>query len=277
MGNAASDEAVEKAISAGSLTDSRQSRDRQQHHESKPDERDVEREDHQAETLQQLEGSFRAALFHDRLAHRERQCGRDAQRGELHDDAGEFEHHLRHGLTESEHRLLRAAPHLRQPDREEHRPEDDLQHLVVCGRIEKTLRHDVLEHTRERDLPCRRDRTGGLWRYQRHADTGLQDVDGEQADEERECRDDFEIDDGLQGEPADALHVVAVSRDADDQRAEDERHDDRFDHPEKYRGDRAKGDREPGEKDSDQHADHHGRDDPLREGTATEEGPHGAA
>ena len=37
----------------------------------------------------------------------------------------------------------------------------------------------------------------------------------------------------------DALHVVAVARDAHDQRTEDDRHDDRLDHPQEDRGERA--------------------------------------
>ena len=64
---------------------------------------------------------------------------------------------------------------------------------------------------------------------------GLHEVHGDQPDGERERRDDLEVDDRPEREPADPLHVVAVAGDADDERREQQRHDQRLDHPQEHR------------------------------------------
>ena len=210
------------------------------------------------------------------MTDRHRQRRGDGDRGELHDDPRKLEHHVGHGFTKPEHRLLGAATYLRESDREQHGPENDLQHLVAGGRVEKTLRHDVLEHGREGDRLARRRRRGGR-HGGRHTDTRFDDVDRQQPDEQRQRRDDFEVDDRFQREPADALHVIAVARDADDQRAENQRHDDRFDDPNEGGRDRKQRNGERGKHNPDRNAGEHRDDNPLREGPAAEEGPHRAA
>src|SRR5438477_375922 len=73
------------------------------------------------------------------------------------------------------------------------------------------------------------------------------------------------------------FHVVAMACDADDQRDEDQRDDDRSDHAEKNGRDRADRNSEHRKHNAKRHTDRHGDHDPLREGPATEEGPHRAA
>ena len=73
----------------------------------------------------------------------------DADRGVLHDQAGELEHHLGERVEPVEHHLLRPPAHLRQADPEQDRPEDDLQHLVLDGRVEHAVRDDVVEEVAE--------------------------------------------------------------------------------------------------------------------------------
>jgi hypothetical protein len=52
--------------------------------------------------------------------------------------------------------------------------------------------------------------------------------------DECERRHDLEISDGSNCERADALHIVAMTSDADDECCEQHRHDQRFDHPQKH-------------------------------------------
>ena len=70
------------------------------------------------------------------------------------------------------------------------------------------------------------------------ADAGLGQVDGGQADEQGQRGDDLEVDERLERQPADALHVVAVAGDPDHERGEDERRDERLDHPQEDRRER---------------------------------------
>ena len=64
--------------------------------------------------------------------------------------------------------------------------------------------------------PCRR---------QAHADARPHEVHRQQAHDERERGDDLEVEQRPDGEPAHALHVVAVAGDPHDQRREQQRHD----------------------------------------------------
>src|SRR5438874_1847907 len=47
-----------------------------------------------------------------------------------------------------------------------------------------------------------------------------------------DCRDDLEVNERFERQPAHALHVVAVAGDANHQRGENQRHDQRLDHAE---------------------------------------------
>src|SRR5256714_15511586 len=181
----------------------------------------------------------------------------DPDRSVAHHDRRELEHHLGEPFATGENDLLRPTSDLRQSDGEENREEYDLQDFVLGGRLEEALRHYVLEkaHPRRRRLGellpllCRR--------MDRHADARLDEVGGAEPDEQRDRRDDLEIDDGFERETADALHVVAVSRDPDDERAKYDRHEDRLDHPQEDRRQRLQRHRERRKSPTDDNANHH--------------------
>jgi hypothetical protein len=70
----------------------------------------------------------------------------DAERGELHHEAGELEHRLRERLAELQSIGSRAPRfHLGQRDAEQDRENHDLQHVVGGGSLEEAFRHKVLD------------------------------------------------------------------------------------------------------------------------------------
>ena len=71
---------------------------------------------------------------------------------------------------------------------------------------------------------------------------GFDDVDRDEADDERERRDDLEVDDRAQAHPADHLEVAGAG-DAGDQRREDQRRDDHLDQAEEQLAERPEVDR----------------------------------
>src|SRR5205814_8452144 len=84
-------------------------------------------------SLQDVPGALGSTVFHDCLSDGERQRRGDAERRELHDDAGELEHDFGQRLTESDHRVLGAAARS-----EEHTSElQSLRHLVCRLLLEK--------------------------------------------------------------------------------------------------------------------------------------------
>ncbi len=176
---------------------------------------------------------------------------------------------------------LRRAGCFRDRDAEQHREEHDLEHFVVRRRLGETLRHDVLEHVRDRHLVSGEFLAGRV-RGGRdvHADAGLHPVHRDESHRERERRDDLEIDDRPQREPADALHVVAVARDPHHERAEDQRHDQQLDHPQEHRAQRLE---RRGEVriqragNAPTRAEDHRDDDPLGEGEFLQETHDGGA
>ena len=149
-GSAASDDAVEKAMSQGSLTQCqkrrsghpRKERDRHERQQDEHDQRAVEREHQGAEVPEHAEAA---------VSHRDRHRRADADRRELHDDAGELEHHLRQPLAEP-----RASPpwrarlHLGERGGEEDGEEDDLEHFVPGRGVEEAVRDGMLQHARQR-------------------------------------------------------------------------------------------------------------------------------
>jgi hypothetical protein len=151
-----------------------------------------------------------------------------------HHDIHELEHHLRQTLAGGEHELLARPLHLRQRDGEDDREEHDLKHLVLRGSVEEALRNRMLDHARQRGVRARV--LGAFLRRRRaevDANAGFDQVDGKQADRQRQRRHDLEVDDRAERQSADTLHIVAVARDADDERRKQQRHDQRFDHPQK--------------------------------------------
>ncbi len=155
----------------------------------------------------------------------------DADGREQHHQPRELEHHVRQPLEKPEHDVLAAARlHLGQGDREDHGEHHDLEHLVASGGVEEARREGVLEHAGKRCLAAGQllSLFGGDGR-EVHAITGTDEVHRQQAEAQRQGGDDLEVDDGAEGEPADLLQVLAVSRDADHQAREHERHHDRLD------------------------------------------------
>ena len=110
---------------------------------------------------------------------------------------------------------------------------------------------------------------GGLGDRHGQADTGFADVDREQADDQGERGDDFEVDEGFQADAADAFEV-SMPGDADDERGEDERGDDGLDEAKKDVGEDAGLGGGLWRVKTELRAGDHGDKDPGREAAATE-------
>jgi hypothetical protein len=226
-GSAASLDVVENAISARLLDRLEETDDRDaehQHHrdEHEPEEhrkRHVEREDEKRQILEDRQAA-RADGHRDGRA--------DADRGIKHHDVGHLEHRFGQRLGPRDERLAFFADHA-EPDREHDAEDDDLQDIAGRHGFDHRGRH----HVQQDLLPGLRrggDRRGAGRLRQRHADAGLQQVDGHQPDQQRERRHDLEVDDRAQAHAADVLEVPGAG-DARDQRAEQQRRDDHPDHP----------------------------------------------
>ncbi len=105
---------------------------------------------------------------------------------------------------------------------------------------------------------------------QRHSLTRAHEIHSDQPDDERQRRHDLEVNDRLEGEAADPLHVVSVPGYSDHQRSEDERHDDRFDHPQEHSGQRLERNREGRGEHTHEDSDHHRDQYPRCQGNSTE-------
>ena len=194
--------------------------------------------------------------------------GPDPDRRELHHDPGELEHHVRQALAERKHGVLGLALHLRQRRRKQQGKEHDLEHFVLGRRVEEGSGHGVLDHASQGGVGAGQlaPLVGG--HGQAHAHTGLDGVDRNQPDGQRQRGDDFEVDDRPERQAAHLLHVVAVARDADHQAAEQQRYHDRLDHPEEDRGQELEDDDQVGIlpdiviEPAEDHADDRGDDDP---------------
>ena len=92
---------------------------------------------------------------------------------------------------------------------------------IVVGMM--FIRKSVDRQVGARSVVYARDGGGiELRRVRVDARAGLHDVHEHEADEERDRRDDLEVDERAQADAADLLHVAHL-RDADDDRAEDDR------------------------------------------------------
>ena len=124
---------------------------------------------------------------------------------------------------------LRALAERRAGHAEEQREHDDLQDLVVRHRLDERARHEV------RDELLQRERRGleigrGLRVGQRQIEVlaGPQQIDHDQAEQQRDERGADEPEHRLGADPADRLGVAHM-RDADDQGREHQRRDDHLD------------------------------------------------
>ena len=171
------------------------------------------------------------------MPHRHRHRGADADRREEHDQAGVLEHHVRQPLEEPEYDVLRPARcHLCQRDGEEHGEDHYLEHFVPRPRSKK-LAGKVCSSTPARVtwLLANCSPWSAVAAVRSTPSPGRK-VDGDEAERQRERRDELEVHDRPEGEATHALEVVTVTRDADDQAGEHERHHDRLDQPQEDRG-----------------------------------------
>jgi hypothetical protein len=130
-------------------------------------------------------------------------------------------------MVDQVHQLLSQRPHVQHGDAEQHGEEQDLQDVARRERVDDRRRDDVHQEVGDRQVGgARRIRGDGggieLRRVRVDALAGLHDVHEHEADEERHCRDDLEVDERAQADAADLLHVAHL-RDADDDRAENDR------------------------------------------------------
>jgi len=110
---------------------------------------------------------------------------------------------------------------------------------------------------------------GGRRRRQADALASPRQVDRREADEQRERRNDLEVDERLHTHAADLLEV-GVPGDADHERREQERRDDRLDHAQEHQRQHAQVDRHRRQVVADLRADDHADEDPGRERAALE-------
>ena len=110
-----------------------------------------------------------------------------------------LEHRFRDRLAPGDDRTALLADHAER-DGEQDAEDDDLQDVAFGHRPDHRLGHDVEEDL----IPSLRLRgdLGLLPHRQVDADARLHEVDGHEADDERERRDDLEVDDRAQTHPA---------------------------------------------------------------------------
>ncbi len=201
LGSAAWLAEVAKAMVAGSATARRKprsgnaedQRDGKQHADTEDDERDVEREQQLAEIDEHAE-----AEAADGEGHR---AGDPDGRG-VHDDVGELEHDLGEAFAEAQHGRALLLVGERERHAEENREDGDLQDLAFGDAARDVLGEDVDEEV----VPVRGRRSGAAAApdgSEGEADAGLADVDGEQADGERDGGDGLEVDERFDAHAAD--------------------------------------------------------------------------
>jgi hypothetical protein len=111
-------------------------------------------------------------------------------------------------------------------DRKENAEDNDLEDVAIGHRLDDRLGHRVQEDL----IPGLRRRGDFRLLPDRQIDTnaGLHDVDGDETDDERQRRDDLEVDDRAQAHATDHLDVPGAGNSCD-QRREDQRRDDHLD------------------------------------------------
>ncbi len=134
--------------------------------------------------------------------------------------------------------LLRS-PRLDQGDAQQHRDQDNLQHRALGEGVHDCRRDDVHEEADEAGLGLCPLRVAGdgagidMRGVDVHADAGLHHIHDDEADDERDGREDLEVDDSPHADPTDLLEVAHLG-DANDDGAEDhrrEQHLDQLDEP----------------------------------------------
>ncbi len=235
VGSAASLDAVENASTNGSRTARTNAASGMraivshcaQHHEYEKHQRAVQRQHQFAKPQQHADSACPDRVRHGRT---------HAQRRQIHHIFRVPEHHLGKRLAKPDHRL-RLRPDRRAGRAEQKREHHNLQHIAARHGIDHARRNRVLQSCRKTSpmLAAIRSRpppapascpAPGRTRFT--APSPRNSAIGRQR---------FEIDDGLQPDPAHRLHA-ARARDAVHQRPENQRRDDRPDQPQKNVGQR---------------------------------------
>eukprot|EP01137_Pigoraptor_chileana_P019378 Opistho-2@80349 len=170
------------------------------------------------------------------LRQRRRHRCEHRDRCEAHDVIGHLKHHMHQRLDRADQRLGLFAD-CGDGNADEQREDDDLKDLVLRHRLDPRFRENVGEEILEVEGNLV-DAAGRVNRRQREveADTGLEEVDEDQAQRER--------DEAGADEPQDRTTTDATERcgiahmcDARDEGGEDQRRDDHLDQVEEDRGD----------------------------------------
>ena len=191
---------------------------RQQHQAEEDGQRHVEGEHEVAEVPQDTQSTVADGIGDGRA---------DADRRVEHHDVGDLEHRLGERFAPLQYGLALLAHHA-EADGEHHAEDHDLEHVAGGHGLDDRGRHHVQQDlVPGLGLRAHLYLTGG--RRQHHAHARLEQVHREEADEERERRDDLEVDDRAQAHPAHVLEMPGPG-DPGHQRAEEQRRDDHPDH-----------------------------------------------
>ena len=153
-------------------------------------------------------------------------------RSESHDDRDHAEEHVRKAVEEIDQR----SPFVAQaPERqaEQDRKHQNLKYLAAGERADGRIGDDVEQMVHDRHGLSVRSVDADLPRVERlnigvDSRTRAHDIDNDQADHQRECRNQLEIDERFQADPADFLRVADLG-DPDHHRGEDDRGDHHLD------------------------------------------------
>ena len=189
-----------------------------------------------------------------------------AHGGEIHDEVGEAKHYFTEGFGYAEQWRALFWGNGGECDAKDEGEECDLENLAFGYGLRNVFWEDV----QKKILPVEvggRGGDGGVRGFERNneADAGVRDVDGDETDEEGEDGHYLEVDEGFDGDAADAFEV-SVTGDAGYEGAEDERSDDCLDEAQEDVTQDARLDSEGGFVETEFGAGEHSEEDPRREG-----------
>ena len=181
---------------------------------------DQEDENHRRDEGREDEGEERKEHCEAVLRNREGDEAEDADRGVHHDVARDADHHVAHDFKEAEDGLAAFAEG-REPEAEDHRKEDDLEHGALGHRFHRIDRNDVEERIRQaRGLHGLGDEAVGR---EVKTEARLNEVRKEQTDRHGDGRRDGIDDKDLAGNAAE-LRGIRNAGGARNDRGDDERH-----------------------------------------------------
>ena len=190
-----------------------------------------------------------------------------AERGDVHHDVGELEHHLASGSRRRPAWAGASASLIMASATAKMRLK-----TTTCSTAPSATDLAMFSGKMCRMVSCALSLlTGTVSRSGRggqlDADSGLAEVDRRQSEEDRDGGDDLEEDDGAKSQPADLLQV-GVPGDAHHQRPEDQRRDDGLDQPQEDERQHSQVGRNVGKVVTDLGAQQHGDEDPCGERAA---------